>query len=105
MTSAIIDLLVVEAVFLTAFIGIISTSMWHKADVDSEALTGGSTNCGPHAVYCIYTLLDCNTIAVNSNAPLTRRPAKKPMRYSAAMTTTDKAATATDSRQSDRRNC
>ena len=43
MTSAIIDLLVVEAVFLTAFIGIISTSMWHKADVDSEALTGGSS--------------------------------------------------------------
>ena len=34
MTSAIIDLLVVEAVFLTAFTGIISTSMWHKAHVD-----------------------------------------------------------------------
>ena len=30
MTSAIIDLLAVEAVFLTAFTGIISASMWHK---------------------------------------------------------------------------
>jgi hypothetical protein len=39
MTSAIIDLLAVEAVFLTAFTGIISASMWHKTHIDSETLT------------------------------------------------------------------
>ena len=42
MTSAIIDLLAVEAVFLTAFTGIISASMWHKTHIDSEMAAGES---------------------------------------------------------------
>jgi hypothetical protein len=40
MTSAIIDLLAVEAVFLTAFTGIISASMWHRLHIDSVTHTG-----------------------------------------------------------------
>jgi hypothetical protein len=40
MTSAIIDLLAIEAVFLSAFTGIISASMWHQTHIDSEMAAG-----------------------------------------------------------------
>ena len=36
MTSAVINLLAVEAAFLAAFVGIISASIWHKDTYDGR---------------------------------------------------------------------
>jgi hypothetical protein len=36
MTSAVIDLLAVEAAFLAAFVGIIGASIWHKDTYDGR---------------------------------------------------------------------